>query len=322
LIDGADTIFVGAGTTTSFDATIFKVNANGAMSASWANAGDGIGVRRIPGRRLAFSQIGLDSSSNVVIGGTEVSGTPGTEDVYVAKYTTTGAQAWTPKTYSFSGSSSDWMYSLKVDGAGNIYTAGNSNGFMLAVKWLSNGTRDWVRRYNNDTSSPTSASALGVDIDAAGNVYVAGKAPSATPGTFGNTDIAIWRLRGVNGALDTTAWPGTGINAGMRRFFAGESSLNVGAREVRVSPDGNHVYFTGGIRIYPIGGSAYSEAFTGKLQVSNGATVWTETFSSPGAVGSYGLGISLSNLSPGFFYMQGTVGTGSTAMPTLFRYNY
>lgn len=328
LLDGNDTIFIG-GSSGAGDATLFKVNANGIMSRSWMDAGDGYGVRRIAGRQLWFPQIGLDDLGNVVIGGTTVTGTSGTEDVFVAKYTPSGTQAWTPKTYTYNTTSSDWMIGFKVDGDGNIYSAGSSSAsigavqYMLTVKWLANGTRDWVRRYNNDPgSSMSSAKAIGVDVDASGNVYVGGRAPSATRGAFGNTDIAIWRLKGATGALDTTAWPGTGVNAGMRRYFGSQTDVGVGVREVRVSSNSQSLYFTGGIRINaPIN---YSEAFTGKIQNSSGTTQWTETFTSPGAIGSYGLGISLSTLSPGFFYVQGYTGGAGTSseMPTLFRYNY
>lgn len=326
LVDGNDTIFIGGGS--NADATVFKVNANGAMSASWADIGYGVGVRRV-GRSLGFVQIGLDDLGNVVIGGTTVTGTSGTEDVCVAKFTPSGTQAWTPKTYTYNTTSSDRMIGFKVDGAGNIYAAGTSSAsigaaqYMLTVKWLANGTRDWVRRYNNDPgSSMSSANAISVDVDAFGNVYVGGRAPSATRGVFGNTDIAIWRLKGATGALDTTAWTGTGINAGMRRYFGSQSDVGVGVRELRVSPDGQSLYFTGGIRINA--SPDYSEAFTGKMLIGNGATQWTETFTSPGAIGSYGLGISLSPFSPGFFYVQGYVGGSGTSseMPTLFRYNY
>jgi len=88
-------------------------------------------------------------------------------------------QDWA-KIYNGPGNGIDIAFSVAVDGQGNVYITGNSQGATSAndiatIKYNRAGRRQWLRRYNgpgngDDGTNGTNA----IAIDASGNVYVTG----------------------------------------------------------------------------------------------------------------------------------------------------
>jgi hypothetical protein len=136
--------------------------------------------------------ISTDSSGNVIVAGSfegsvDFGGgtlqSSGSRDVFVAKYSSTGAHLWSKK---FGGSGDEVGYGVVVDTAGDVFVSGkfqstvNFGGSALAsaggddiflVKLSgSNGSHVWSK----GMGSTSGDASLGVDVDGSGNVVMTG----------------------------------------------------------------------------------------------------------------------------------------------------
>lgn len=106
-------------------------NSSGALQ--WSKTYGTSGVTNI-----GFSDVAIDSSGNVIIvGNNGING-------FVIKYDSTGTLLWARSL------SSSYMYSVAIDGSGNIYTCGadvnNSPAPIVIAKYNSSGTIQWQRK--------------------------------------------------------------------------------------------------------------------------------------------------------------------------------
>ena len=113
------------------------------------------------GRKVAIDVVG-----NVVVGGWSYT---------TLKYDPAGNLLWNAA-YSGPGNS-EGLWDMALDGSGNIYTTGFSDGTdgsadYLTVKYNSSGTEQWVARYSGADADLDLARAVAVDNS--GNVYVTG----------------------------------------------------------------------------------------------------------------------------------------------------
>jgi len=110
-----------------------------------------------------------------------------TEDVFVAKFDSSGTKQWSR---FFGTATNDVASGLAVDGSGNVYITGNSDGALdgetnagghdlYLVKYNTSGTRQWTRLLGT-TSGEYGRS---VAVDGSGNAYLTGH-------TSGNLDGA------------------------------------------------------------------------------------------------------------------------------------
>jgi hypothetical protein len=193
--------FEGVATFGTLPAIISSVNSHDIFVArlvpsdglfAWVQKAGGTGGDRGTG-------ITVDASGNVYVtgffGGTATFGSlptitsDGYNDIFVAKYNSSGTAQWVQKA---GGASSDYVSSIAVDASGNVYITGTfsvpttfgslpaiisagSNDIFVA-KYNSRGTALWVQKAggtNNDTGT-------GITVDASGNVYTVGQfEPSA-----------------------------------------------------------------------------------------------------------------------------------------------
>jgi hypothetical protein len=120
------------------------------------------------------SAIAVDAEGNVYVTGR--SGDWTVYDYATVKYDTDGNELWV-KRYNGPANGNDIASAIAVDTSKNVYVTGSSSGGetyydYATVKYDSNGSQLWVKRYNGSANGDDEASAIAVDT--LGNVYVAG----------------------------------------------------------------------------------------------------------------------------------------------------
>jgi uncharacterized delta-60 repeat protein len=128
--------------------------------------------------------LAIDSQGNVLVTGCSYGGLDTVDDYATVKYNSAGIQQWVAR-YNGPGNSASRATDMAVDNAGNVYVAGwcNTPAASLdyaTIKYNSDGSEQWVSRYNGRKNSGDMANALAVDRQ--GNVYVTGG--SDVPGTY------------------------------------------------------------------------------------------------------------------------------------------
>lgn len=208
--------------TTYYDCVTIKYNSSGVQQwvrrysyeGNWSDEGDAITV---------------DAAGNVYVTGRSVSTTTSWDYVTI-KYNTGGTQQWA-KRYNGMANYDDEPTGIGLDNLGNIYVTGKSGigSFyyqFATVKYLSNGTQDWVRTYIG--SANLTAWANAVVVDDQNNIYVTG----------------------CDYASDTTAnyvtikYSPNGTEVWIARYSAGVPQGDDRATAVCVDED-NYVYVTG-----------------------------------------------------------------------------
>lgn len=129
------------------------------------------------------SSIALDDTGNVYVAG-QIKRTSSGYDYLIVKYDANGSRKWV-KRYNGPANGSDFAHAIALDGAGNVYVTGVSEGTSsgedyATVKYDANGNRKWVKRYNGPANGGDSASAIA--LDGKGNVYVTGWSDSDSSG--------------------------------------------------------------------------------------------------------------------------------------------
>lgn len=151
------------------------------LDASRANdvAADAAGNSYMTG---SFSGITDFDPAHSYPGDTDILVARGTQDAFVAKYAPDNSLVWVKR---MGGDTSDIGKSIAIDGSGNVYivgdfsgtadfgstglsSAGSDDGFV--AKLNSSGNFLWARRWGTASDE----TALGIDVDAGGNVYVLG----------------------------------------------------------------------------------------------------------------------------------------------------
>ncbi|HTL55015.1 MAG TPA: SBBP repeat-containing protein, partial [Candidatus Limnocylindrales bacterium] len=114
----------------------------------------------------------LDGSGNVYVAGSLI-WTNGASDYLTVKYAANGTQLWA-QAYDGPSNAVDIAKALAVDGAGDVYVTGASEGTIATVKYDPSGNQLWVARYEN--SSGSGATPMAITADDFENVYVCGLA--------------------------------------------------------------------------------------------------------------------------------------------------
>ncbi len=174
-VDSPGNVYVtgySSGIGTYYDYATIKYNSNG--DTAW--------VRRYNGPSYDYDlahALAVDSSGNVYVTGR--SWGSGTSDDYsTVKYYPDGDTAWVRR-YDGPGNFTDEALSLAVDASGRVYVTGyssqsGSSPFNLdyaTLKYDSDGTTAWVKRYNGSADDDDYAQAL--VLDDSGNLYVTGR---------------------------------------------------------------------------------------------------------------------------------------------------
>jgi uncharacterized delta-60 repeat protein len=227
--------------------------------------------------------LGLDQTGNVYVTGTSFAGRDpvGEEDYLTIKYNSAGVQQWTAR-YNGPISEPDRATAIAVDKAGNSYVTGYSRGVDLdiaTVKYNTNGTQQWVARYDGPAHSSDIAYAIA--LDNSGNVYVAG----SDQAIIYNTDFC------------TIKYNSSGVQQWEARY-ASATKDNDEAYAIAVDA-GSNVYVTG----YVNGVSPSWDIATIKYN-SGGAQQWVEKYDGPGHGNDNGAAVGVD--AGGNVYVAGT----------------
>jgi hypothetical protein len=142
--------------------------------------------------------VAVDVSGNIILAGHTMGTLPGqtnagSEDAYVRKYSPDGIELWSRQ---FGSPAADWAFGVAVDGSGNIFAAGATDGTLpgqtsaggedaFVRKFSPEGTELWTTQFGSIDADR----ANGVAVDASGNVIVAGAAEGPMPG---QTNVGSW----------------------------------------------------------------------------------------------------------------------------------
>ncbi len=127
--------------------------------------------------------LAVDAAGNVYVAGRSEAAN-NDYDFATIKYSASGSQLWLNRE-SGPGSSRDYARAFTVDGAGNVYLTGYSEGSesirdFATVKFNRDGVQQWAARYNGPGNFFDTAADIAVDV--AGNVYVTGESDGVGTG--------------------------------------------------------------------------------------------------------------------------------------------
>ena len=315
------TITLTSGASTSDDAYVAKYDTSGTVL--WATS--------IGGTSFDYGYgIATDSSGNVYVTGyysgtayfdinTSLNSAGGSNDVFVAKYNTSGAVQWAE---SIGGTSSDYGSGIATDSSGNVYVIGryfgsttigttilNSSGSnydVFIAKYDTSGAVQWARRIGGTSSDY----GYGIATDSAGNVYVTGQYQSeiiigsTTLTNAGSSDVFVAKYDTGGTVQWAKSIGGTGSDAG--NGIATDSSGNVYVTG----------YYNGTANFGPdtsLTSAGQNDAFVAKYDTS-GTLRWAKSIG--GGYGDFGYGIATDSV--GNVYVtgsyQGAITIGSTTL--------
>jgi hypothetical protein len=285
------------------DAFIMKVDTNGGLvwlkhfgNFTKASGGSNTGSEQCNG-------VAVDSSGNVYCAGKtngamgEANG--GGDDAFVMKLDKNGNLVWlkhfglVTKAPGGSNAGADSCNGVAVDGVGNVYCSGSTNGAMgeangsspssghdaFVMKLDKDGNLLWLTHFGNVTKAPSGSNAgfydycNGVSVDLSGNVYCAGFTSSSMAETNGgNYDAFVMKLNSSGGLIWLKQLGQT------TKLLGGDNSGYEYCNGVSVDPNGN-VYCAGetsGPMMEQHGGGV-SDPFVLKFD-SSGNLLWVKHF--------------------------------------------
>jgi len=221
-LDGSGNVYVtgySSGSGTYADYCTIKYNSSG--DQQWITRYNG------PGNSTdAANSIAVDGSGNVYVTGYS-SGSGTYADYCTIKYNSAGVQQWVVR-YNGPGNYDDRAFSIVVDGSGNVYVTGYSEGSgtyydYCTIKYNSSGVQQWVARYNGPGNDWDVA--YSITIDGSGNVYVTGWSKGS--GSYDDYCTIKYNSAGVQQWVARYNGPGNGLDEAFSIALDGSGNVYV-----------------------------------------------------------------------------------------------
>lgn len=268
-MDGQGNIFVcGYNDSQSYDIVIAKYNPSGVEQ--W--------VRRYmgPGKMDDYPKaLKVDASGNVYVAGEVRDSTGQAFEMVTIKYNAAGELQW-DRLYRGATSKDDRATGLALDPQGNVLVTGSTNVDQAApwmtdyitIKYDPNGQEIWKKTYNGPANS--SDAPIGVEVDGAGCIYVAGISLKYT----GSEDYHVIKYTSSGDTLWTARYNTSQGNSQTMRVLALDPAANI--------------YVTGSSQ-----GPTGRDYSTLKFD-SSGVRVWVMRYNGPAGPGDepYGMAVN------------------------------
>ena len=242
--------------------------------------------------------IAIDGMGNVYVTG--YCPNIGTSDDYTTiKYNSSGNIVWMAR-YNGPGNGYDWANTIAVDGIGNVYVTGYSQGIgtdadYATIKYNSSGDIIWMARYNGPGNREDWAWAIAVD--GMGNVYVTGR-------SYGS---------GTSYDYATIKYNSSGVEQWVTRYNGPGNSIDR-ANTIAIDGSGN-VYVTG-----ESFGSGTSYDYATIKYNSSGVEQWVARYNGTGNLVDNATSIAVDGM--GNVYVTGnSYGSGTSYDYATIKYN-
>ncbi|KPL14551.1 hypothetical protein AMJ74_03180 [candidate division WOR_3 bacterium SM1_77] len=164
----------------------------------------------------------------------------------------TGDTLWM-RTYDGPVGTCDQAYAIAMDGDGNVYVTGKSEGTgtnfdFLTIKYHSDGVEQWTARYNNPAGNGWDI-AYALAVDSSGNVYVTGE--SYDPSTYYDCVTVKYDSLGVQQWAQRYSYEGNWSDEGQAITVDDTGNVYVTGRSVSTTTSWDYAtmkYSTSGIQ--------------------------------------------------------------------------
>jgi hypothetical protein len=294
VVDGQGNVYVtgrSEGTDTYYDWATVKYNASGVQQwvsrySSSANLDD------------EGSCIALDGQGNIYVAGYTTKA-DSSSDYLTVKYNPNGDTLWT-RAYNGPGDGDDFPSEIAVDGQGNVYITGESEGSSTDVDWAtikynSSGVEQWVARQNG--TADLYDAGWGIAVDSSENVYVTGQIENSAS----NSDILTVKYNSNGDTLWTRTYNGPANGADCGNAIALDVLGNIYITAESDGSGSEHDYVT----------IKYS---------GSGTQQWVSRYNGPGNGEDFAVAIALDN--QGNSYITGlSTGNGYNFDYATIKYN-
>ncbi len=216
--------------------------------------------------------VAVDGSGNAYISGYTTGSLGGTNaggyDAFLTKFDNLGSELWTQQ---IGTSTNDISYSVAVDGLGNAYISGYTQGDLVGTnagktdafltKFDSSGNELWTSQIGTSNTDYSNS----VAVDASGNVYISGNTYGSNYGDFGGS------ISG-NGDAMLSKFDSSGNELWSQQIGESKSDFS---NSVAVDSSGNA--YISGSTLNDLGGTnaGFHDAFLTKFD-SSGHELWTQ----------------------------------------------
>jgi hypothetical protein len=305
---------------TDFDYATIKYSSD-SNEPVWVARYDG------PGNGSDWAEaIAVDDLGNVYVTGTSVNGI--SSDYATIKYAPdSNVPVWIAR-YNGSGNGLDVAYDIAVDGAGNVYVTGQSDGNgtdadYATIKYAPDSNVPvWVARYNGPGNGPDWGWAIAVDDSC--NVYVTGRGHGSGYATIKyaqDSNVPVWVARyndsdwgwdiAVDDSCNVYVTGGTGADYCTIKYGPDSNvplwtarynhTNNTDAARALALDDAGNIYVTG----YSYDSNTHFDYATIKYNPESNEPVWIARYNGPNNTGDVATDIALDK--SGNIYVAGHI---------------